>query len=444
MGFKHGASGDLKILQFDACPHSYLPEKKEEKRVVLLQGPVGPFFKRFRSHLEKNGYDAWHICFNPADRLFSQKRNRINFRGDLADWESWFSSFLSAAHVDKIILFGSERPIHRVARKLAAAAHIRVISLEEGYVRPGFITIEEGGNNASSPLAGQVPSASSTTPEYPDHETEDFKGFWLMCGYGTIYYVVRQFFTFGKQKQLMHRRFFAAPEIFFWIRNGWRRVFRHAHNSSKIGHLTKKHSGNFYLVPMQVAADTQLQDAAQGWSLMRLISTTLKSFAEHAPAHCRLVFKVHPLERGHCNNQPLIIDTAKVYGVADRVDILDAGSLGHLASHAAGMITINSTSGLSAIYHGIPLLVMGKAVYGHPDLVLFGDHQSDLDSFWSCGHVADKVLRRAYLNWIKHEALVHGDFYAKKGQETALQSILTRVRERRPAETIPIKAKNAC
>lgn len=61
---------------------------KTKPRIVLLQGPVGPFFSRLQESLERAGFDAWYICFNAGDRLFSRSRKRIGFaRCEHAFWK---------------------------------------------------------------------------------------------------------------------------------------------------------------------------------------------------------------------------------------------------------------------------------------------------------------------------------------------------------------------
>ena len=129
------------------------------RRVVLLQGPVGPFFKRLQGFLDDNGHSVWRICFNPADSLFSPGKNRVTYRGGIDDWSSWFTDFLDAMQIDCIVLFGAGRPVHDIARQVAARVGVQVIALEEGYLRPGYVTVEEGGNNNNSPLAGRLPGS---------------------------------------------------------------------------------------------------------------------------------------------------------------------------------------------------------------------------------------------------------------------------------------------
>lgn len=398
------------------------------RRILLLQGPVGPFFKRLQDYLQANGHSVWRVCFNPADSLFSSAKNRVTYRGGLDDWPSWFADFLDAMQIDCIVLFGAGRPVHAVARQVAARNGVQVIALEEGYLRPGYVTVEEGGNNDTSPLAGRLPGRGFDLFPTIRQSPRNYASFRAMGVYATIYYGLRTISTVGRQRQLFHRNFTPAKELGCWIRNGYRRLAGRTRNYAKIENLLEHHDGNYFLVPLQVAADCQMKQAARGWSSTRLISAALKSFSRTAPDGTRLVFKVHPLDRGHSNHRKLIEDTARAFGIDDRVDVIDIGSIGLLTRHAAGMITINSTSGLSAIFHGTPLLVIGDAIYAHPALATCAMGEPDFDAFWTNGRVANATLRKSYIEWIRHSALKPGDFYAAAGMKAACEGILAKLR----------------
>lgn len=43
---------------------------KSATRILMLQGPVGPFFRKAQALLNDSGFDAWRVCFNAGDRLF--------------------------------------------------------------------------------------------------------------------------------------------------------------------------------------------------------------------------------------------------------------------------------------------------------------------------------------------------------------------------------------
>ncbi len=437
------AVGNAWDLPFNPCSDRIFPRKKTRERVLLLQGPVGPFFKKLQTYLESEGFDVLRVNLNSADRVFGGKKRWINFYGDAESWTAWFSDFIEGAKIDHIILFGAERPAHRIARAQSEKVGVHVVALEEGYIRPGYITVETGGNNASSPLSESSPPSELNDPSHQNLPAENFKGFRRMCVYGALYYALRTFSAFGKQKRLFHRQVSPGPELFFWIRNAVRRASGQSRNSATIRHLLKHYERNYYVIPLQVETDAQMGSAAKGWTTLKLISASLKSFAACAPITSHLVFKIHPLARGHSDHAILISKMADAFGVAGRVNVINTGSLGLLTQHAAGMITINSTSGLSAICHGIPLLTLGKTFYSDSNLTMSVESESCFDEFWSGTRVADSKTRLAYLNWVKHEALGVGDFYAPKGIQAACRSVCAKLRKTQGAGKIEFEAKNA-
>src|SRR5690606_1882655 len=182
------------------------------------------------------------------------------------------------------------------ARRLAAAAGVPVLSLEEGYIRPGFITVEAGGNNASSPFAGSLPLGRAL-PKSPGKPPKDFRSFPAMCRYGALYYAAARFSSRG-ERELLHRHYTAATEAFCWLRNFWR--YHRSRRGDRVlaAHLRGNCSGGYFLVPLQEASDRQMAHA-YGWTTQKLVRDVLASFARHAADSRQLVFKVHPLERGH-------------------------------------------------------------------------------------------------------------------------------------------------
>ncbi|WP_373636489.1 hypothetical protein [Yoonia sp. BS5-3] len=377
-----------------------------------------------------------------GDRVFCKGHNLLQFNGPQESWADWLQQILAFGDFETIILFGSERPAHIVARDIAANANVDVISLEEGYIRPGFVTVETGGNNASSPLAGQVAETWKRNSE-PPRNGEVYGSFRKAIFYGALYYILRNLTTFGKRRGMFHRQTPLLQEAFYWARNLSRRVIGGERNFAKVQQLLEHTDKRYYLVPLQVSSDANLTRFASGWNSKRLISESIKSFATHAPPGTRLVFKIHPMDRGHNKLNPMINNVANACGVASRVDIIDTGSLGLLTRHSAGMITVNSTSGLSAIFHGVPLMVLGKAIYAHEKLAMI---TADFDAFWTSTHVASPELRQNYIQWIKQEALKPGDFYSHIGMTVAAQSVFEKLQEVSSPEAliadtvIPMKA----
>jgi capsular polysaccharide export protein len=122
------------------------------KRVLLLQGPMGPFFKNLERYLRSNGATTFRICFNAGDRVFACSDSCIDYRGKKSQWRTFVSDFCSEKRIEAIVLYGDCRFYHIVAGEVARQAGIRVFVFEEGYLRPNFVTFEENGVNAYSAL----------------------------------------------------------------------------------------------------------------------------------------------------------------------------------------------------------------------------------------------------------------------------------------------------
>src|SRR5438874_5238200 len=115
------------------------PDTLPAKRVLLLQGPVGPFFRRLAKLLQAAGAEVHKVNFNGGDCLF-YPTDAITWRGHPGDWPQFLARLLEQRRIDIVLLFGDCRPIHRVARAVAQQHGVKVGAFEEGYLRPNFIT----------------------------------------------------------------------------------------------------------------------------------------------------------------------------------------------------------------------------------------------------------------------------------------------------------------
>ncbi len=390
-----------------------------------MQGPVGPFFSRAQDHLNATGFDAWRVCFNTADRMFSRVDKLLNYSGSLDNWRDWLTQLLRDNSFDCVVLFGTERMIHRIASECCELLGIPVLCLEEGYIRPGYVTMEFGGNNWRSPVAGKLPPEEFLQlPKETPKPVSCPTSFSVMAWNAFRYFTVRGLFSSWSERRLFHKQKRTLVfEGIYWFKNYYRKFSNLAKNYKISERLLEHHDHRFFIVPLQVHDDGQLGRAANSWNNQKLILKSIVSFARNAPKSHHLVFKIHPMERGHTRDRHMIRQMSALNEVKDRVHVLDGCSLGLLTRHSAGMVTINSTSGLSALYHGVPLAVMGKALYRHPSLAFCIEKGMDLDGFWTQGKVASTEERHTYLNWIMHECLVGGDFYAREGIEAAILAI---------------------
>ena len=397
--------------------------------VLLLQGPVGPFFARLGRCFVRAGIPCRRVVFNAADHLFAGNHppdapRVIKCRVGEGDWQRWLEEELDRAPPAVVILFGCERDRHAVAREACAARAIPVLCLEEGYVRPGFVTAEWGGNNRLSPIADATLADLKAAADRPLPPACKGHAFNAMAMWGAVYYIVRALGKPFYPSTQHHKDRPLVSEAFRWLRNPWRAFANEERNKRLLHDLLENHYGRFYLVPLQVRDDMQLVKAGRGWTNERLIEETVASFAAHAPSDRRLLIKVHPLERGHSDAISRTARIAARHGVADRVVVLDGETLGLMVSACAGMITINSTSAFSAMLRLVPLGVLGHAMFRRDDLATVLDKREDIDAFWTGATSRPAERLDAFRHYMAVSALVPGDFYTRANSKVGAHSVL--------------------
>jgi len=401
-----------------------------QNTILLLQGPVGPFFDDLQSAFIEENIPNKRILFNPGDTLFSsQNKYTEKFKGNLEDWGNWIKNYFIENKINFIVLYGSDRPIHSIARKVAVQLNIKVLSLEEGYFRPGYVTIEEGGNNTSSPLAGKLPNKSfNSDPNLLGNSVQKSfykSSFKNKCLYSLIYYLVRELFSSSGQRKLFHKHMNLFNEAKFWAKNY---ILWNLKRKKEIFLFQEISNYDYYIVALQMDSDMQSRFQSNGWKKLDLIKETIQSFARFSPKSSKLVFKVHPLERGHYRHFELIKSIASNIGVASRIYVIQTGGISKWLKSAKGMITINSTAGFSAIYHGCPILVLGNAIYDHRKFSYKYESESDLNGFWEKYRVYNSTIeeRANYLNWIKSISCVEGDYFIKDCRNLVAKEIISR------------------
>lgn len=397
------------------------------RKILLLQGPVGPFFAKLRKCLQTNGMAVDHVLFNLGDVLFAAGKGMSVFRGTDAEWQRVMTERLDANTYAAVVMFGSARDRHRFVLETAGRLNIPVLCLEEGYIRPGYVTAEKGGNNAHSPLATEPLETFLTEPPQALKRRAPQRAFGQLVWFGFCYYVARWAGYLAFRHVQHHKRRFGVLEFGLWARNVYRKIAHGPRNRRRIAELAAQHRNAFFLIPLQVHDDMQLRRYGRGWTNEKLVDATIRSFALHAPCDHRLVIKVHPMDRGHHSIEDYVAKAALQHACADRVVFLDDGVMGQLTRICAGMVTINSTSALSALLHNVPVGVFGDAIFRRPGLVNCLDGPKDLDDFWCAGRAAEEDLAKGFRRHLIAQAQVPGDFYHRTGSRIAVDNIVERL-----------------
>ena len=111
------------------------------------------------------------------------------------------------------------------------------------------------------------------------------------------------------------------------------------------------------------------------------------------------------------------------YMIAERVTVLDGGSLGKVLARSRAVVTVNSTVGSEALAGGLPVITLGKAVYDIPGLTF----QGELDDFWRDATPPDAELFDAFRRVLIDRCLIPGSFFNEVGLRLAVEAAIDRL-----------------
>lgn len=377
------------------------------RRVLLLQGPIGPFFARLARDLRGVGADVWKVNFNGGDWLFQP--DGMTYRGTMEQWPVWLEERLDELGIDLVLLFGDCRPIHEAALEVLRRRGIEVGVFEEGYIRPHYVTLERGGVNGRSSLPRSARFYEEAPPRSIYAEPVP-RAYWYMVWFGFLYFTIGGL-THWMFPHYRHHRPLTIIEMFPWISSPFKKWWFAWRERGMEERLSGEWSGRYYFVPLQVHNDAQVIAHADVGGVEGFIRIAIASFAAHAPADRLLVLKHHPMDRAYTNYTRLIREVAKAQGCADRVFYIHDQYTPRIIHHSCGVLLINSTVGLTALAQGKPVKACGNAFYDVPGLTF----QGAVDAFWNGAAQAmpDARLFRRFRDELIAQTQINGSFYRR-------------------------------
>lgn len=410
------------------------------KRVLLLQGPVGPFFWNLAKDLRGRGAQVFKFNFNAGDWLF-YPRGAQSYRGSLQGWPATLRAFMQAQAIDVVLVFGDCRPVHACVRDLCTQLGCALGVFEEGYLRPDYVTFEPFGVNGHSvfgqdlqewlfarTLLDAAPARKTKAAESEAlHTVKVGNSYWHAAMWGMAYFFAAWLGQKCWNNGLHHRPMTVADAPYWWLSFG-RKAWYKIKESGIEAQLCNTWHKNFFLVPLQVYNDAQISVHSDFASVCEFMNLVMRTYARALQAerdgqmpeggqsleHTRLVFKHHPMDRGHRHYGKVLKLLALRYGLQEQVLYIHDQHLPSLLKAARGVVVVNSTVGLSALGHGAPVKVCGAALYDMPGLT----YQGKLRSFWHLAHTAapeaDLVLR--FKQALVSRTQLNGSFYRKIAQ----------------------------
>lgn len=393
----------------------------EQRAFAFLQGPPGPLFRRLGTALRARGIPVHRINLSGGD-LRDWPEEAVDYRGRFSDWPEFFDAFVRREGITDLLLFGDCRPYHMSAHGVATLRGVRTHVLEEGYIRPHWMTLERDGVNARSSLrrdarsllaeAARLPPELELPPVTASFRRRAHDGYWH------YHRVVTDRWRYPHYRS--HRAGSIIAEGLGW---SWK-FARQRMSPRPLAAVLQGLAGRpVFVLPLQLSGDYQIRAHSPFPDMQSAATYVLNSFAANAPADVHLLAKAHPLDCSFFDWPRFLAQLARRLGVEERVHFVEGGDLDAIAQTARGMVCINSTSATLALAHDVPVCTLGEAIYDFPGLT----HQAHLDSFWTKPTVPEAGVYAAFRRVLIERCLVRGGLASESAVTILVDSMLERL-----------------
>ena len=391
---------------------------------LFLQGPHGPFFSRLGKMLRSAGCEVWRVGFNAGDSLFWPHRaSFIPWQGSQDEWRAAAGALMDERGVTDLVLYGDVRRIHAEAIEEGRTRGVTVHVLEEGYMRPYWITYERGGANGNSALMttsiaemrAALAKSDLDLPETPAHWGDMRQHvFWGAAYHGAVMLANWRFRNFRP-----HRDLTVAQEAWLYAK---RLMAMPLSGAQRLVSTRRVVNGGYpyHLALLQLEHDSSFQAHSPFDTMTDFLEVVVRGFADGAPRHHHLVFKAHPLEDGRVAQRREIARIAKAHGVAERVHYIRGGKLARLLTDARSAVTVNSTAAQQALWRGLPVKSFGSAVYAKPEFV----STQPLPEFFAAPVRPDAGAYKDFRRYLLETSQVAGGFYSAGGRQALLRQVV--------------------
>lgn len=400
------------------------PRSAKDRVFVLLQGPHGPFFGQLGEMLEKTGARVFRVGFNAGDaRFWPHKGSYIPYAKGPEDWAKDVAPLLEHLEATDLVLYGDVRPVHATALAAAERLGLKSHVFEEGYLRPSWVSYERQGANGNSALVEMSirdirAALDAYRPELaqaPAKWGEMRQHIW----HGARYQFHVMFRNAAYPGFTPHRALPVRDEFALYLKSLAAlpaTMLRRALATRRI----RRGGFPYHLFLMQLEHDSSFQAHSDYASHAEVLSETISAFARSAPSHHHLVIKAHPLEADHAKLSALVNRLGAQHSVSERLHYVLGGKLAPLLDAARSSVTVNSTAAQQALWRGMPVKVLGRAVYAKPELV----SEQPLSAFFESPKPPDMAAYRDFRHFLLETSQVAGGFYSTKGRQQVLRQVV--------------------
>lgn len=403
-------------------PDSDVPGRK--RSFLFLQGPLSFFFDRLGRELQARGHRVHKVNLHLGEQLF-WRLPATHFRGRPDDWRAFIGNVLAAHEVTDLIMVGDRRPYHLVAAEEARTRGIAVICTDLGYLRPDWITLEYDGMTTYSRFPRDPDAIRALAERFPppDLRPRYHARFSLVAALDVAFTVPQVLGRPLYPHYRWHGIFHPFAEYGGWLVSlARRRLNARATEAAKARLLGDP--GSYFVFPLQLATDFQIRAHSPFADARDAVREVVASYAASG-CRQRLVVVVHPLDNGLINWRRLVEGLVRGTRAEDQVIVLEGGIPTELLCASAGIVTINSTVGITALHQNLPVKVLGNAVFDIQGLTF----QGRLDRFWHEPVPPNRELTDAFLRALAGTTQVKGGFHERAATARALDGIVRRLEE---------------
>ena len=384
---------------------------------LFLQGPQSFFFERLGRALVARGHRVHRVNLNLGDRLF-WRLPATDFRGRFEAWPGFIAKLLEERAVTDLVLLGDRRPYHIVAAEVARVRGVAVLVTDLGYMRPDWLTLEQDGMTTASRFPRDPETIRALAAHFPEPDlTPRFHTpFWRLALHDIAYNMAaalgRPLYPYYRRHGIYH----PFAEYAGWGMSAPRRLAARRATAAAKARLADE-AGSYFLYPLQLTTDFQLRAHSPFADARDALSLVMRSFAAN-DGQRRLAVVGHPLDEGLIDWRRLVREAGDA-----RIVFLDNGIPDALLANAAGVVTVNSTIGLSALRYGVPVKTLGSAIYDVAGLT----HAGDLAGFWADPQPPDPALVADFTRALIGATQVKGGFHTRDAQDAALAIFVERL-----------------
>lgn len=394
------------------------PPDVAQRHFLLLQMPCGPFGRELQKALKQAGHRVTRVAVSGGDLMSAFPQRVVSYRRSLADWPAWIAEFARRNGVTDLVCYNDARAYHRLAIQMLKPQGISIHVLEEGYLRPNWVTCEADGVNGHSALTridlDRIPEQPEPEPEIklqPANVRYSFSGF--------KYYMWAFFFTPMFPRFENHRQLEILGEGVIWLQRlgSWPARRSRTERALKEIHRTGK---PVHLVLLQLNGDSQVKVHSSFRSTRHFVEYCIAEFAASGTQDAVLVFKNHPLDNGVIDLRRVIADEAEHHGLTGRVFFVETGKLVPLLERSISATAINSTACHQPLLRGIPTLVLGRAVFNHPQIV----SRMRLADFFRLRPVKSREHYDKLVSIMRQTCQFNGGYHSDEGRRILMPALV--------------------